>query len=254
MVSGQSLIKSESTTVDQCQAPADFHHWTGHHPEDVLNESTTKNGFCDKPPAVQNESTTSKPTFLANVKQKSGLQILSSWLVAILDQRQSFGIITANCTFKPPPRVTLTDTKREAWLRDLSNPDIPLRRLSRTIPHGIRGKALLDHCLAKNIPIPRAIWLAKCVGANEIRAFKRKGAGGAFAVGGEAKWIKDWTANVEQFVESNISACGVGEWRVRVGYVLVIPMCLTCLRLTTESVYGLHRTLLQKDYLIRATT
>lgn len=221
-VSGQSLIKSESSTVDRCQAPADFHHWTGHHPEDVLNESTTKNGFYDKPPAVQNESTNSKPTFLTNVKQKSGLQILSSWLVAILDQRQSYGVITANCTFKPPPRVTLTDTKREAWLRDLSNPDIPLRRLSRTIPHGIRGKALLDHCLAKNIPIPRAIWLAKCVGANEIRAFKRKGAGGAFAVGGEAKWIKDWTANVEQFVESNFGACGVAEWRTRVGYVSVI--------------------------------
>ena len=116
--------------------------------------------------------------------------------------------------------------KREAWLRDLSNPDIPLRRLSRTIPHGIRGKALLDHCLAKNIPIPRAIWLAKCVGANEIRAFKRKGAGGAFAVGGEAKWIKDWTANVEHFVESNISTCGIADWRTRVGYVSVIPFVL----------------------------
>ena len=128
------------------------------------------------------------------------------------------GTIVANCTFKPPPRVTLTDTKREAWLRDLANSEIPLRRLSRTIPHGIRGKTLLDHCLAKAIPTSRAVWLAKCVGANEIRAFKRKGAGGAFAVGGEAKWIKDWTANVEQFIEMIVSRCENAGWKVQMNY------------------------------------
>ena len=128
------------------------------------------------------------------------------------------GTIAANCTFKPPPRVTLTDTKREAWLRDLANPEIPLRRLSRTIPHGIRGKILLDHCLAKVIPTSRAVWLAKCVGANEIRAFKRKGAGGAFAVGGETKWIKDWTANVEQFIEMIVSRCENAGWKAQMDY------------------------------------
>ena len=139
-------------------------------------------------------------------------------LVLALDQRQAHGTVAASCTFKPPPRVTLTDTKREAWLRDLADPDIPLRRLSRTIPHGIRGKILLDHCLGKMIPTTRAVWLAKCVGANEIRAFKRKGAGGAFAIGGEAKWIKDWTANVEQFLEIIIGRCGDVGWKTQVDY------------------------------------
>lgn len=114
--------------------------------------------------------------------------------------------------------MTLTDTKREAWLHDLANPDIPLRRLSRTIPHGIRGKVLLDHCLNKSIPRARAVWLAKCVGANEIRATKRKGAGGAFAVGGEAKWIKDWTASVEQFIETIVNRCGNAEWKMQMDY------------------------------------
>lgn len=77
---------------------------------------------------------------------------------------------------------------------------------------------LLDQCLAKHVPIPRAIWLAKCVGANEIRAFKRKGAGGAFAVGGEAKWIRDWTTNVEQFIESSIDICGGADWKAKIDY------------------------------------
>lgn len=199
---------------------ADFFPWTGRHTEDVLNELTTKQGSYDKSPVSQNESNTARPSVWSSLKHKSGLQILSSLFVSALDQRQIHGTINTNSTFKPPPRVTLTDTKREAWLRDLANPSIPLRRLSRTIPHGIRGKILLDHCLSKDIPTSRAIWLAKCVGANEIRAFKRKGTGGVFTVGGEAKWIKDWTANVEQFLESIIGSCGSADWRSKINYGL----------------------------------
>lgn len=197
---------------------ADYYPWTGNHSEDVLNELTTKQGFYDKSQVSHNETTTARPSVWSSLKHKSGLQILSSLLVAALDQRQIHGTITTNCTFKPPPRVTLTDTKREAWLRDLANPAIPLRRLSRTIPHGIRGKILLDHCLGKDIPTARAVWLAKCVGANEIRAFKRKGASGAFAIGGETKWIRDWTTNVESFIENIIAECGTSTWKDRMSY------------------------------------
>ncbi|CAD6589132.1 MAG: RNA polymerase II mediator complex subunit [Alectoria sarmentosa] len=207
-------------TYSQTLGPADFFPWTGRHAEDVLNELTTKQGFYDKSPISQNESNTARPSVWSSLKHKSGLQILSSLFVSALDQRQTHGTITTNSTFKPPPRVTLTDTKREAWLRDLANPSIPLRRLSRTIPHGIRGKILLDHCLSKDIPTSRAIWLAKCVGANEIRAFKRKGTGGVFTVGGEGKWIKDWTTNVEQFLESILGFCGSTEWRSKINYGL----------------------------------
>ena len=201
--------------------PADFFPWTGNHPEDVLTEQTTKNGFSEKTQVAQNETNTARPSIWSSLKHKSGLQILSSLFVSALDQRQAHGTVSASSTFKPPPRVTLTDTKREAWLRDLADPTIPLRRLSRTIPHGIRGKVLLDHCLHKEIPTGRAVWLAKCVGANEIRAFKRKGTSGAFAVGGEAKWIREWTSHVEQFVESTIDSCGTANWRDMINYAQV---------------------------------
>lgn len=198
--------------------PADFFPWTGNHAEDILTEQTTKTGFYEKTPVGQNETNSAKPSISTSLKHKSGLQILSSLFVSALDRRRAHGTVTANSTFKPPPRVTLTDTKREAWLRDLADPTIPLRRLSRTIPHGIRGKVLLDHCLHKDIPTGRAVWLAKCVGANEIRAFKRKGASGAFAVGGEAKWIREWTSHVEQFVESTIDSCGTANWKDLISY------------------------------------
>lgn len=126
--------------------------------------------------------------------------------------RRDIGQVVAPPSFKPPPRVTLTDTKREVWLRDLANPAITLRRLSRTIPHGIRGRVLLDQCLNKKVPAERAVWLAKCVGANEIRAVKRKGANGALVMGGEAKWIRDWTICVEQFVETSVLLVASSDW------------------------------------------
>ncbi|EMR65784.1 putative rna polymerase i activation mediator protein [Eutypa lata UCREL1] len=104
------------------------------------------------------------------------------------------------------------------WLKDLANPSISLRRLSRTIPHGIRGRVLLDQCLNKNVPTDRAVWLAKCVGANEIRAFKRKGVNGTFVMGGETKWIRDWTVNVEQFVETVSNSFSDDDWKAKVTY------------------------------------
>lgn len=209
--------KQREPPLTYVPAPADFFPWAGRHPEDNLNEQSTKNGYYDKV-ISQNETNTGRPSVWSGLKHKSGLHILSSLFVSVLDQRQAHGTVTAKCTFKPPPRVTLTDAKREAWLRDLANSTIPLRRLSRTIPHGIRGKSLLDHCLAKRIPTWRAVWLAKCVGANEIRAFKRKGTSGAFSVGGESKWIKDWTSNVEQFVEALVTSCHSPDWRSDITY------------------------------------
>ncbi|KAI2675892.1 hypothetical protein CBS147355_6073 [Penicillium roqueforti] len=200
--------------------PADFAPWTGNHPEDVLSEQTTKQGYYDRTQVSQNESNTARPALYAQLKNRTGLQMLSSVFAAALEKRQSHNTIHAPSTFKPPPRVTLTDNKREAWLRDLANPSVPLRRLSRTIPHGIRGKVLLDQCLGKCIPVARAVWLAKCVGANEIRAFKRKGTSGALAVGLEAKWVRDWTTNVQQFVEGVCTATKSPDWKAKMTYAV----------------------------------
>lgn len=144
--------------------------------------------------------------------------MLSSVFAAVLEKRRNHNIVDTPSTFKPPPRVTLTDNKREMWLRDLANSSVPLRKLSRTIPHGIRGKILLEQCMSKWIPVGRAVWLAKCVGANEIRAFKRKGTSGALAVGLEVKWVRDWTSSVQQFVEGVLSACGAPHWDLKMRY------------------------------------
>ncbi|KAJ6157328.1 hypothetical protein N7470_004920 [Penicillium chermesinum] len=121
---------------------ADFTPWTGNHPEDVLNESTAKQGYYDRTQVSQNESNTARPALYTQLKHRTGLQMLSTVFAAALEKRRNHNTVHAPSTFKPPPRVTLTDNKREAWLRDLANPAVSLRRLSRTIPHGIRGKVL----------------------------------------------------------------------------------------------------------------
>ncbi|KAI1335325.1 transcription mediator subunit Med12 [Xylariaceae sp. FL0016] len=198
---------------------ADFYPWKGGHAEDQFSDNIIRHGFFDKAPAQSTqEAASAKAPLFPALKHKSGLHTLSTIFTGILNQRRHNGQITSASTFKPPPRVTLTDTKREVWLRDLANPAISLRRLSRTIPHGIRGRVLLDQCLNKNVPTDRAVWLAKCVGANEIRAFKRKGVNNTFVMGGEVKWIRDWTLCVEQFIETIVSAYTEDDWKAKVTY------------------------------------
>ncbi|KAL2065439.1 hypothetical protein VTL71DRAFT_3109 [Oculimacula yallundae] len=199
---------------------ADFYPWTGNHPEDHFSEPVIRQGYFDKAQMTQNETGTARPAIFPALKHKSGLQTLSALFTNVLAQRRAHGQITSTSTFKPPPRVTVTDTKREMWLKDLANPTISLRRLSRSIPHGIRGKVLLDQSLSKNIPIERAVWLAKCVGANELRSFRRKGVSGTFAMGGEAKWIRDFTVCVEQFLESIVGSCGEKDFKARITYAI----------------------------------
>lgn len=198
----------------------DFFPWVGNHPEDQFSDQIIRQGYFDKTQITQNEIGSARSLIFPALKHKSGLQMLSSVFTNILVQRRAHGQIISSSTFKPPPRVTVTDTKREIWLKDLANPTSSLRRLSRSIPHGIRGKVLLEQSLVKNIPIERAVWLAKCVGANELRSFRRKGVSGTSVMGGEAKWIRDFTICVEQFLENIIGSCGRTDFKVKINYAV----------------------------------
>jgi mediator of RNA polymerase II transcription subunit 12 len=214
---GDSQTKAGSLAPPAKTGYADFNPWTGNHPEDQFSDYIMRNGYYDKGLFSTAETQSAKGILFPALKHKTGLTALSSVFTAVLGQRRHNGQITAPSTFKPPPRVTLTDTKREVWLKDLANPAISLRRLSRTIPHGIRGKILLEQCLNKRVPTDRAVWLIKCVGANEIRATKRKGVS-TLVMGGETRWIKDWTVSVEQFIEHVYFSFDEDDWKSKVHY------------------------------------
>lgn len=157
--------------------------------------------------------------------EKSTLQNFSQFVLQVLQQRHKEGLIKTQTTFRVPPRVTLTDQKREQYLRDLANPSQSLRRLARGIPHGIRGRQILEQVCSKNVPVNRAIWFIRVINVNELRAVKRKGLTRGAQESVEAKWVIEWTGQVATFLEAVIEECGKGKkvedqqrWRTRMTY------------------------------------
>ncbi|QBM89468.1 mediator of RNA polymerase II transcription subunit 12 [Metschnikowia aff. pulcherrima] len=121
-------------------------------------------------------------------------------------------ISMASHGFKLPPRVTLTALKRDAWLRDLANSEIPLSAVSAKIPHGIRNKVLIDQMCAWRVPVSRAIWFVKCVLSSEQvllrkRFHSRQNLALLLAPSGlpnldviEGRWLQEWTLQVADYI------------------------------------------------------
>jgi mediator of RNA polymerase II transcription subunit 12 len=198
---------------------ADYFPWLGSHSEDILSEPIIKSGYQNKPP-IANETNTARPSLWSHLKTKTGPHSLSNAFVALFERRQTTGRITGPTSFKPPPRWAMSASKKESFLRELADPAYPMRKLNRSVPHSLSGRTLLDQCLARFIPTTRAVWLAKCIGANDIRGFKRKLANPASAAGNEAKYVRDWTVQVEQFIRAVLTNVGEADWKAKVDYVL----------------------------------
>jgi len=157
--------------------------------------------------------------------EKSTLQNFSQFILAVLHHRVKESLIKNPTTFRVPPRVTLTDQKREEYLRDLANPAQSLRRLTRQVPHGIRGRLLLEQICTKSVPVNRAIWFIRVISVNELRAVKRKGLPKGAQESVESKWVIEWTGQVATFLENVIEECGKEKkaddqqrWRLRMTY------------------------------------
>ena len=192
--------------------------------EDNLSVQAVEKGFVE--PALKGtELGTARTHLWQHLKNKSGLSVLSQMFVQVMEKRQTLGRVTTPLQFKLPGRIAQNDKRREMWIKELADPSIPLRRLSARIPHGIKGAILLEQCLSKGVPTARAVWLAKCIGvlemALEARARQRTaGASNIASSGGEAKWVREWTTQVQQFVQNTIRACGQPDWKKKIDYVI----------------------------------
>lgn len=228
----------------------DFFPWRKSN-NSVQNVDYLQKGYMENP-LVANEGGTARGSMLPLLKQWTSLPALSYFLLNSMEARDQVSRVVSPSTFRPPPRVTLTDHKREAWLRDLASPSIPLRRLSRTIPHGIKNKNLLDQCCNKQIPISRAVWFARCVGANELRGLKRRGNNSVNSAMTEALWIHDWTEEVVEYIEKTIkefdsivkreardTSSNSSNWQIKIEY------------LTRLLAHLYHEDLLEKGLVLR---
>ncbi|ODQ67836.1 hypothetical protein NADFUDRAFT_48501 [Nadsonia fulvescens var. elongata DSM 6958] len=219
---GMGVLPMCKPTNNDISIYPDFAPWHKTSIEDEIAFNHLQKGYSE-PPHVFNETASARTSIYPMLKGKSNISALSYFMIQSMNTRDKKNRILSNSTFKPPPRVTLTDQKREAWLRDLATPSVSLRRLSRTIPHGLRNRVLLEQCCNKAIPITRAVWLVRCVGANELRALKRKGhnsgpsassssiASSSSTVGvaatSESSWLHDWTEQVTDFIYKITNDC-----------------------------------------------
>jgi mediator of RNA polymerase II transcription subunit 12 len=172
----------------------DFQPWKHSPREDLIAVNHLQRGYFESP-QVGNELLSARNIMHQLLRTKNSLDELSSNLLKSFDMRSMNNKVGPG-SYKPPPRVTLTDQKREAWLKDLANDEVPLRKLARTIPHGVRNKTLIEQCISKKIPVNRAIWFVRCVSTNELRGLKRKGGANI-----EYTWIQEWTTQVVEFIE-----------------------------------------------------
>lgn len=152
--------------------------------------------------------------------------------------------------FKVPPRVTLTAAKKEAWLKDLANQDVPLLTVSAKLPHGIRNKILVDSMCNYGVPISRAIWFTKCSLYSELLLLRRKyqSKQNSFPQPGsvnlppidvfEVRWLQEWTQQVADYTfkfSKNMPNIGSSErkgpFQTKLNYLLgfVLSLYVECL-------------------------
>ncbi|KAH3685870.1 hypothetical protein WICPIJ_003159 [Wickerhamomyces pijperi] len=190
----------------QLQKYPDFQPWKATPRDEALAITYLQQGYSEAP-FVTNEFVSARNIMHNLLQSRNALPDLSSNFLKVINVRSNNNLIPPS-SFKTPSRVTLTDQKRESWLKELANENIPLRKLSRTIPHGIRNKNLIEHCILKNVPINRAIWLVRCVSANELKTLRRKGSmnsvHGSSSSGNasvEFNWLSEWTNQVVEYLE-----------------------------------------------------
>jgi len=172
--------------------------------------------------SAQHEFGSARTAIQDVLKRNFGGAALSCLFAATFEQRQTSMIPSPGSPFKPPPRVILTDSKREQWLKDLSNVAVPMQWLNRTIPHGVRGRLLLHQCLNKHIPIPRAVWLIKCVASNETRATRRKGSKASIRLLSSIRWLQEFTGYVLTFLRHLFVTPTEHQWGQQVEYVVLL--------------------------------
>ncbi|TFY51580.1 hypothetical protein EVJ58_g10491, partial [Rhodofomes roseus] len=149
--------------------------YTGFHPprpddvEEVLTDVTVQNGLV-LPYVVSAEGWTA----VSLVQGPQNLHHLEDLMNKIFLRRSEAVPPVPASTFRMPSRVTLNDTKRNQWFADLANPDVPLYKLGKNVPHGAKGHDLLDLLQSNNVAIPRAVWFLRVFGGNESAGLRNK--------------------------------------------------------------------------------
>ncbi|KAI5286406.1 RNA polymerase II mediator complex subunit, partial [Ascosphaera aggregata] len=206
---------------------ADYHPWVGSHTEDISLSKSHAQGHQPKTETSYNELGSSRSAVYKQLNQSSNLEALSVFLTSVITSKHILSQVEYYSLPSQPRRVALTDTKREAWLRDLANPRIPLHELSHTIPNGIRAKILFEQCLSKLIPIERAVWFVQNMNGHENRMYQKSPLNEAFSNDVDYTSTREWASSAYQFLEDVLTSPVDAFWRRRTIYA--IQLCANLL-------------------------
>ncbi|SCV69709.1 BQ2448_1103 [Microbotryum intermedium] len=204
--SSSSSAEPASTSIyPQFYAPCDGQE------EDQLTETAVKTGFGGKN-VVQTETFSAHQLIYEKLKSEDILGNLSRLSNAVRDRAQQLVPTYGPPSFKLPKRNIVTDTKREQWFTDLSNPAVPLSKLFSIVPHGYRGQQILEMFYSKKVPCSRAIWFVRAFGALEIQNnIAKRPASAPSAV---ASYTLEWTLIVQEFVRKQLAEIATDEPQV----------------------------------------
>ncbi|GLB37302.1 putative transcription mediator complex subunit Med12 [Lyophyllum shimeji] len=166
--------------------------------EDLLSEANVKNGFVlGKPVAAETFSAHSLVN--ADLSSTATFSKLEALMNEIFIRRADSIPSIPPSTFRIPTRVTLNDSKRQAWFADLANPEVPLHKLGKSVPHGAKGHDLLDLLQSNNVAIPRAVWFLRVFGANETAGLRNK------PTYNPTQYSVDWANVVTSYVKKQLA-------------------------------------------------
>lgn len=152
-------------------------------------------------PPVRSDRASAQGLLQQHLEKSSTLENLKRYSSTLLGRQNDAVIDEPFAPFRPPPRVTLSESRRDRWLQGLSDPMVPLSSLIKTIPHGLWGEDILRMLVKFRVPFTRAIWFIRCAGVNEARSFLRK-----VQTTDITEWVKNWTDVAAGFLISFISS------------------------------------------------
>ncbi|KAG5646821.1 hypothetical protein DXG03_002198 [Asterophora parasitica] len=141
--------------------------------EDRLTQENVKNGFV-LGNQVSAETFSAHSIIHGDLSSSATFSKLEALMNEIFIRRADNIPSIPTSTFRIPTRVTLNDSKRQAWFADLANPEVPLQKLGKSVPHGAKGHDLLDLLQSNNVDINRAVWFLRVFGANETAGLRNK--------------------------------------------------------------------------------
>ncbi|KAJ7251846.1 hypothetical protein B0H12DRAFT_1202710 [Mycena haematopus] len=142
--------------------------YTGFHPprpgqdEDVLTAIMLGMASC----FLSSSTFSAKEVIHENIRTGDALHKLEELMNDVFVRRADRIAPIAPSTFRMPTRVTLNDSKRQAWLADLANPMFRSTSWGKVylMAQGPRSSGPLQ---SNRVAIPRAVWFLRVLGANE---------------------------------------------------------------------------------------